>query len=166
MDYGDGTMTQAVNIEKLFAEFFHNVKATLRRLQGGAVQGQGQGQDLPMGEGEQSLRSKQLSIAQQVRAALLDDFDTPAALGLLAELIRDCNKYIDTEKSAARTRPLCASSLQAVAKYVTSVLRTFGLVRDRDGGPDNIGFGSGEAAAAAAAGDGSAEGTDNREKVP
>lgn len=26
-------MTQAVNIEKLFAEFFHNIKATLRRLQ-------------------------------------------------------------------------------------------------------------------------------------
>ncbi len=33
MDYGDGTMTQAVNIEKLFAEFFHNIKAALRRLQ-------------------------------------------------------------------------------------------------------------------------------------
>lgn len=33
MDYGDGTMTQAVNIERLFAEFFHNIKATLRRLQ-------------------------------------------------------------------------------------------------------------------------------------
>lgn len=53
-----------------------------------------------MGEGEQSLRSKQLSIATQVRAALLDDFDTPTALGLLAELIKDCNKYIDTEKGA------------------------------------------------------------------
>lgn len=33
MDYGDGTMTQAVNIERLFAEFFHNVKAALRKLQ-------------------------------------------------------------------------------------------------------------------------------------
>ena len=31
MDYGDGTMTQAVNIERIFNEFFHNVKATLRR---------------------------------------------------------------------------------------------------------------------------------------
>ena len=34
MDYGDGTMTQAVNIEKIFSEFFHNVKATLRRYGG------------------------------------------------------------------------------------------------------------------------------------
>lgn len=66
-----------------------------------------------MGEGEQSLRSKQLSIAQQVRAALLDDFDTPAALGLLAELIRDCNKYIDTEKSAARSGLLCLRPAQS-----------------------------------------------------
>lgn len=62
---------------------------------------------------------------------------------------------------------MCASSLQAVARYVTSVLRTFGLVRDRDGGPDNIGFGSSSGNGdAAAAGDGSAEGADNREKVP
>ena len=64
---------------------------------------QARGQDLPMGEGEQSLRSKQLCIAGQVRAALLDDFDTPSALGLLAELVRDCNKYIDTEKAATRS---------------------------------------------------------------
>ena len=62
-------------------------------------QGAVSGQDLPMGEGEQNLRSKQLSIATQVRAALLDDFDTPTALGLLAELIKDCNKYVDTEKA-------------------------------------------------------------------
>ena len=119
MDYGDGTMTQAVNIEKLFAEFFHNIKAALRRLQVNLQetalsnciafarhcaytvwrQGAVSGQDLPMGEGEQNLRSKQLSIATQVRAALLDDFDTPTALGLLAELIKDCNKYVDTEKA-------------------------------------------------------------------
>ena len=32
MDYGDGTMNQAVSIEKIFTEFFHNVKALLRRL--------------------------------------------------------------------------------------------------------------------------------------
>ena len=63
---------------------------------------------------------------------------------------------------------MCASSLQAVARYVTSVLRTFGLVRDGDG-PDAIGFGSsGEAAGAGA---GSAEGAgagsagNNREQV-
>lgn len=74
-----------------------------------------------MGEGEQSLRRKQLSIAQQVRAALLDDFDTPSALGLLAELIRDCNKYIDTEKSAARSGLLCLPATCAVQLHDESV---------------------------------------------
>ena len=43
MDYGDGTMTQAVNIEKIFSEFFHNVKATLRRYGGGRGCGGGGG---------------------------------------------------------------------------------------------------------------------------
>jgi cysteinyl-tRNA synthetase len=32
MDYGDNTMTQAVNIERIFNEFFLNIKAVLRRL--------------------------------------------------------------------------------------------------------------------------------------
>jgi cysteinyl-tRNA synthetase len=31
MDYGDNTLNQAVNYEKIFSEYFHNVKAVLRR---------------------------------------------------------------------------------------------------------------------------------------
>jgi hypothetical protein len=31
MDYGDKTMANAVAIERIFVEFFHNVKAALRR---------------------------------------------------------------------------------------------------------------------------------------
>jgi cysteinyl-tRNA synthetase len=30
-----------------------------------------------------------------VRSALLDDFDTPTAIVRLADLIRDCNKYME-----------------------------------------------------------------------
>ena len=64
-----------------------------------------------------------------------------------------------------RSRPLCASTLQSVAKYVTSVLRTFGLVRDKDG-PDGIGFGEGTGAGDGS-GDSSGAGSagSNREQV-
>jgi cysteinyl-tRNA synthetase len=31
MDYGDATMSQALAVERIFSEFFHNVKARIRR---------------------------------------------------------------------------------------------------------------------------------------
>lgn len=124
---------------------------------------------------EANIRRKLQSITAQVRAALLDDFDTPVALGLLAELVRDCNKYIETEKTGRhfhgkvasfhlecstvaviRDRPLCASSLLAVAKYVTSILRVFGLVNENT----DIGFGD-----SAAIGDDSGSSGISREQV-
>ena len=38
MDYGDSTMNQAIIIEKIFVEFFHNIKAVLRRISTSNIQ--------------------------------------------------------------------------------------------------------------------------------
>jgi cysteinyl-tRNA synthetase len=38
MDYGDSTMNQAITIEKIFVEFFHNIKAVLRRISTSNIQ--------------------------------------------------------------------------------------------------------------------------------
>ena len=38
MDYDFNSMTQAANIEKIFSEYFHNVKAILRRTSLESVQ--------------------------------------------------------------------------------------------------------------------------------
>jgi cysteinyl-tRNA synthetase len=132
MDYGDSTMTQAVSIEKIFAEFFHNTKALLRRL--GEVSATVQ----YVGAAEEALMMKLEEAKAQVRAALLDDFDTPRAVYTLTELIRDCNKYVEsgtatpisgsTELAPLPENGLSSVVLSSVARYITSILGTFGLV--------------------------------------
>ena len=132
MDYGDSTMTQAVNIEKIFAEYFHNIKALLRRL--GEVSATVQ----HVGPAEEALLERLEEAKGQVRACLLDDFDTPRAVSMLTELIRDCNKYIEsgtavpisgsTEQAALPANTLSSVVLSSVARYITTILSTFGLV--------------------------------------
>ena len=133
MDYSDATMTQAVNIEKIFAEYFHNVKALLRRL--GDVSSTSQ----YVGPAEEAMFEQLEATKSQVRSALLDDFDTPSAVSFLAELVKECNKYMEKgtgsaggssgeSTTAAVVNPISSVVLTSVAKFVTSILRTFGLV--------------------------------------
>jgi len=115
-------------------EYFHNVKALLRRL--GAVSSTVQ----YIGPAEEALMAKLESAKTQVRSALLDDFDTPRAVTTLTELIKDCNKYMDSGVAMgiandnaiiyaqAVTTGLSSVVLTNVARYITTILRTFGLV--------------------------------------
>jgi len=105
-----------VSIDKIFSEYFHNVKAVLRRL----------GSDGPqhVGESEKSLLQSLEDAKECVRAALMDDFDTPKAVTHLLELIRHCNRAIEKEETISTV------VLTNVARYITSILRTFGLVSD------------------------------------
>jgi len=132
MDYADSTMTQAVNIERIFSEYFHNTKALLRRL--GDLSSTVQ----HVGPAEEALLARLEEAKEQVRACLLDDFDTPRAVSVLTELIRDCNKYVEsgtatpisasTEMAALPENCLSSVVLSSVARYVTTILSTFGLV--------------------------------------
>jgi len=115
MDYGDGTMTQAVNMEKIFSEFFLNVKAVLRRLGVSGPQ--------HVGETEISIFQFLENTKIAVRNALLDDFDTPEAMSALLELIREANRYMEGNQ-------ISSSILTSVGRYVTSILRTFGVIQD------------------------------------
>ena len=139
MDYGDGSMTQAVSIEKIFSEFFHNVKAVLRRLGVSGPQ--------HVGEVEKGLYASLESAKRAVRVALMDDFDTPAALGALLTLIREVNRYLEGDGST-----LSSVVLNSTARYITSILKTFGLTSESDA---EIGFpleSSGEGGASAGGG--------------
>ena len=117
MDYGDGSMNYAVSIDKIFSEYFHNVKAVLRRL----------GLDGPqhVGEAEMVLLKSLEEAKGGVRASLLDDFDTPKSVTFLLELVRECNRYLDNDDKGIST-----IIITNVARYITSILRTFGLVPD------------------------------------
>ena len=115
MDYGDNTMTESVNIEKIFSEYFHNVKAMLRRL--GTDGGQ------YVGLREKDLLNLLTAAKKAVFDALMDDFDTPVAVSALVTLVRDCNRYMESSNGDIST-----VVLGSVARYITSVLKTFGLV--------------------------------------
>lgn len=148
MDYGDGTLTQAVNIEKIFVEYFHNVKALLRRLGVAGPQ--------HVGEREQKVLSEFESSKEAVRAALMDDFDTPRAIGVLTELIRVSNRYVEDS-----TAVISSIVVGSVARYVTSILRTLGLVQEAG---NDIGFGTWGGSASAATADGAVSGA-SKEQV-
>jgi cysteinyl-tRNA synthetase len=124
MDYGDSTMNQALSIEKIFSEFFLNVKATLRRLGVAGTQ--------HVGVREQGIILIVEQTKEAVRTALLDDFDTPTAISILMNLIRELNRYMDVTPGVG----VSSAVLGSAAKYVTSILKVFGLI------PDNtdIGF--------------------------
>jgi cysteinyl-tRNA synthetase len=117
MDYGDGTMTQAVNIEKIFSEYFHNVKAVLRRL---GISG-----SQHLGIREHALITHLEAAKASVHSALMDDFDTPRAITALLELIRESNKYSEEDGCLASS-----VLLTNLARYITSILKIFGLVQD------------------------------------
>ena len=116
MDYGDNTMTESVNIEKILVEYFHNVKAVLRRLGNAGSQ--------YIGPREKDLLNALTEAKKSVYNALMDDFDTPVATNCLVALIRDSNRYVES----AGSTPLSSVVLGSVARYVTSALKTFGLV--------------------------------------
>lgn len=117
MDYSDGTMTQAVNIEKIFSEFFHNMKAVLRRL---GISG-----SQYLSAREHALISHLETAKSNVNDALMDDFDTPRAITALLELIRESNKYSEADGTLVST-----TLLTNVSRYITSILKVFGLVQD------------------------------------
>lgn len=110
-------MLQALAFEKIFVEYFHNVKAALRKA--GAVSSTAQ----KMSAAEDELLLKLKEAQDSVHAALCDDLDTPRALLVLADLIKTCNRYLEAQSTRVVT-----IALQAVARYITHILRCFGLV--------------------------------------
>jgi len=138
MDYGDNTMDHAITTEKLFVEFFHNVKATLR---GSSLTAQEQ----KWGEEEHLLQEEITKSKKRVDDALRDDFETPTALSALADLVKSTNIYIEAKEKTKNG----ANSLviRNSAVYITKVFKVFGLISSSEAG--EIGFEAGGATAEA-----------------
>jgi cysteinyl-tRNA synthetase len=83
MDYGDNTMSHSVITEKLFAEFFHNMKAVLRQYDMSKSQ-----KWTDQGVQLQTTLSAGMT---RVDVALKDDFDTPAAMAVMVDLVKATN---------------------------------------------------------------------------
>ena len=121
MEYGDKSMTNAVHIEHIFAEFFHNVKALLRRM---STYGNQKFAELELNMSNFLEESK-----VNVRTALMDDFDTPKAIGSLLELVKKCNKYMEESN-------ISTVVLSSAARYLTEMFVIFGVIQDSS----DIGF--------------------------
>jgi cysteinyl-tRNA synthetase len=144
MDYGDNTMTHALETERRLVAFFHNAKAFLRQH----TLVEPQKWSLP----SIALQNKLLEARGRVDDALRDDFDTPAVMSILTDsLVKATNVYME---SADKGETVVGSVVRNVALYVTKILKTFGLTMDQE----TIGFGTG------GGGDGSAT-TEGREET-
>ena len=125
MDYGDNTMSHAMITDKLFKEFFFNVKAFLREKHMGQVQ-------------KWTTETKVLQLAllnaqKNVDIAMRDDFDTPAVMSTLVDLVKATNVYIELSDSAYLV-------VRNVATFVTRIFKVLGLLAS-----DEIGFDAGGA---------------------
>ena len=119
MDYSEGSMTQAVNVEKSFVEFFHNIKALLRSKGTVSVSAQ------HVGSSESVLMTQLEETKAAVRSALLDDLDTPRAVAALLELVKATNKFMESD---SKDQSISTVVLLAVGRYITYMFKVFGLV--------------------------------------
>ncbi|KAK8811438.1 hypothetical protein WA158_003172 [Blastocystis sp. Blastoise] len=130
MNYSDGALEEAKTKDKMFNEFFHNIKAILRNTNVDCKQ--------HWNEAEVTLNNALLKCRQDVFDHLCDDFDTPSAMSDLEILIKACNKYME----GSIVPPLLTSA----AEYVTKMLKIFGVIDNqvnisynRGGDDDSVG---------------------------
>ncbi|KAK3237227.1 hypothetical protein CYMTET_52675 [Cymbomonas tetramitiformis] len=129
MIYSDQVMEDARAKEKLFVNFFRNVK-TLLREGGSKMQNWRQA--------EKDLAEKLQACQANVHVALCDNFDTTTAMAALVNMASEVNKYMNSMPET----DLRALLIRKTATYITQMLRTFGVIE----GHDDIGFPSAESA--------------------
>jgi cysteinyl-tRNA synthetase len=127
LDYSPSGMHTAIEMEKKIQEFFLNVKDCLRSSSN----------PYPKWTIEDLAFQKSIEDAKRgVHVALCDNIDTRSAIFALRDLIGAANIYIQTGKSKKTT--LNAPLLKAGAKYISRILRVFGVIQSAD--TDSFGF--------------------------
>eukprot|EP00735_Rhodelphis_limneticus_P006903 TRINITY_DN19373_c0_g1::TRINITY_DN19373_c0_g1_i1::g.7879::m.7879 TRINITY_DN19373_c0_g1::TRINITY_DN19373_c0_g1_i1::g.7879 ORF type:complete len:782 (+),score=239.91,sp/Q7ZWR2/SYCC_XENLA/42.30/0.0,tRNA-synt_1e/PF01406.14/9.9e+02,tRNA-synt_1e/PF01406.14/9e-120,tRNA-synt_1e/PF01406.14/2.8e+02,tRNA-synt_1g/PF09334.6/0.00038,tRNA-synt_1g/PF09334.6/0.054,DALR_2/PF09190.6/1.1e+04,DALR_2/PF09190.6/0.0022,Glyco_hydro_66/PF13199.1/0.0056,Corona_S2/PF01601.11/0.26 TRINITY_DN19373_c0_g1_i1:3-2348(+) len=126
--------------EKSLNEFFLNVKVLLRTNNAGAGGFVGGSRTLHVWTDEEKALRTALETAQaNFRMHLCNNFDTPAALNELLELLKTANKVLvntPTEQGAASGARIMV--LFQIAEFLTKMLRMFGVIQSSDaiGFPD------------------------------
>ncbi|KAH8022930.1 hypothetical protein HPB51_006360 [Rhipicephalus microplus] len=136
LDYSENTMDMASQWEKVFSEFFLNIKDLLR----GAPGADCVAAFVKWSEDETALNNKFLDAKDQVHAALCDNIDTRSALEALRSAVTACNVYIRSKLESKKCPDV--TLLRNVAGYVTYILRVFGVCNEAV--VPTIGFGAGD----------------------
>ncbi|CAH1163262.1 unnamed protein product [Phaedon cochleariae] len=128
LDYSPNTMEIALQYEKVFSEFFLNVKNITRNK----CLSQRTTYDTfsKWADQEKVLNEQFLLVKEMVHSALCDNIDTRTTLDSLRDLISKSNIYLREQK------PANSLLLYDIALYVTKMLKIFGAIFE----PDIIGF--------------------------
>lgn len=135
-DYGSEGMIEATRVLKRFEDFFEVVqrgveeKTVKKETEAGkhekdesnGVSSWNVPSDVPVAKWSQEhhqLQQSFLRAQQQVDQQLRDDFDTPAALATLLELVRACWPFA--------ADPRCQFLVRTVRNYISRMLSLFGL---------------------------------------
>ncbi|TIC03629.1 hypothetical protein E3Q18_00087 [Wallemia mellicola] len=123
MDFKESAMTEVKNYESMLANFFTNVKAIKRDVNENVLEWDGKHHYDNL---EKDLDGKLTNAKANVRAALCDSFNTPAALQVIADLVGNANVYVSQQRSANRV--INVDILESIAKYTTKMLSIFGVI--------------------------------------
>ncbi|KAJ2964638.1 hypothetical protein NQZ79_g523 [Umbelopsis isabellina] len=137
MDFKDAGMHDVMDKEKFMNNFFMYVKAMGRKIREDGTRGAIEQADGSLTHRFNNEERDLLNILAQkqdnTHAALCDSINTPGAMQEILDLITQTNKY-----AAAKGNLVNFHVLEKVAKWITSMLKTFGVA---DNGAE-IGFGS------------------------
>ncbi|KAJ7467162.1 tRNA synthetases class I (C) catalytic domain-containing protein [Mycena latifolia] len=138
VDFTDSLMTGEVrSLETTINNFFTNVNALVSQATADGTKSDGYHH---YEEPERELRAGLYESQYAFRVALCDSFNTPAALGVIRDLITRTNVYI-----TARGKALNVQLLENTARWAGQMLRMFGL----GAGPaEELGWGVDDAAGA------------------
>jgi cysteinyl-tRNA synthetase len=128
MSYSDQTIDDARSKETTFKSFFREVEALVRDDYLKQEVG------WKMGDADHKLAEAYLAARQTVHESLLDNFNTKDAMMALLKVISEANLYLRTPNIRPSTL-----TLQAIAVYVSQILKVFGAID----GADDFGFGNG-----------------------
>lgn len=114
MDYSKSSMDEAKAVERLFANFFLNVKAFLRD----------QTNSMPQfwRKEDKELYKELEDVREKTHEALLDNINTKVVIDLIIDLIAKCNIYMKEVKEPR------APLLLQISQYITRIFRAFGLI--------------------------------------
>lgn len=127
MDYSVETMRTAISTERVFVDFFANVKYALRQESNTDIE--------RWTKDEFDLNTLLHEKKREVHAALCDSFNTPAVMKSLIKLKDATNVYLQSFNVADKTRTPNVPLLGQIVSYVTDIFRVFGLID-----ADSIGF--------------------------
>ncbi|XP_022913219.1 cysteine--tRNA ligase, cytoplasmic [Onthophagus taurus] len=127
LDYSVNTMEIAVQYEKLFNEFFLNVKDVTR---GTINQTTTDSTFLKWNRNELELNEKFLSTKNLVHNALCDNVDTRSVLETMRDLVTATNLYLRDQKIVNNLL------LFDIAVYITKILKIFGTINENN----DVGF--------------------------